>query len=264
MKKPKKQKRIITNKKPEKSLVVPLKSTGGRGYKGRITSRHRGAGVKKMYRIVDFGQGKINQKAVVEAIEYDPNRSAYIALIKYESGEKSYIIAPHGLKVKAKIEIAEKTANVVGNRMILKNIPLGTFVHNVEIQPGGKAKIARSAGSYVKILSRDEGNVHLELPSSEVRIVNEKCFASIGSVSNPDHKYNKIGKAGINRKKGKRPHVRGSAMNPVDHPHGGGEGRTGIGMKHPKTPWGKPALGPKTRRKKKWTNKFIIRRRKKK
>lgn len=264
MKKPEKQKRITSNKKPEKSLIRPLKSTGGRGAGGRITSRHRGGGVKRRYRLVDFGQGKIDQKAIVEAIEYDPNRSAHIALVQYESGEKAYIIAPHGLKAGDKIEVAEKAADIIGNRMMLKNIPLGTFVHNVEIQPGGKAKMARSAGSYIKILSSDGKNIHLQLPSSEVRIVNEKCFATIGTVSNPDHKYRKIGKAGINRKRGKRPHVRGSAMNPVDHPHGGGEGRTGIGLKHPKTPWGKIALGPKTRKKKKWTNKFIIRRRKKK
>ena len=169
MKKPIKQKKITSNKKPEKSLVAPLKSTGGRGDRGRITSRHRGGGVKRMYRLVDFGQGKINQKAIVEAIEYGPNRSARIALLKYDSGEKAYIIAPHGLKAGNKIEMAEKTANITGNRMMLRNIPLGTFVHNVEIQPGGKAKMARSAGSSVKILSSDGKDIHLQLPSSEVR-----------------------------------------------------------------------------------------------
>lgn len=255
--------KVITKTRPEKSLIVHLRRTGGRNNQGRITVRHRGGGFKRQYRLVDFGQQHIDEKGTVTAIEYDPNRNAFIALMEYKEGIKGYLIAPHLLKVGDTIECAEKTEVVTGNRMRLINIPVGTQVYNIELMPGQGGKIVRGAGTTAKILAHDAGYTQLVLPSTEIRKITDQCFASIGEVSNPEHRYQKMTKAGTNRLRGRRPHVRGSAMNPVDHPHGGGEGRAGIGLKHPKTPTGKPALGVKTR-KKKWTDKLIIQRRKKK
>ena len=254
---------VLTKKKPEKSLLVSLKKKGGRGSQGRITVRHRGGGAKRFYRLVDFGQAKIDIPAKVIALEYDPCRSAFIALLQYQDGKKRYVLAPQELKVGDEIIISEKAELKPGNRMRLRNIPVGTLVYNVELEKNRGGVIIRGAGTAAKVLAHEGKYAHLVLPSSEIRKVPIDCFASIGAVSNPEHRYANLGKAGISRHKGRRPHVRGSAMNPCDHAHGGGEGRTGIGMKRPKTPWGKPALGVKTR-KKKWTDKLIIKRRKKK
>ena len=253
----------FTKKKPEKGLLSVIKKRGGRNLKGRITVRHRGGGAKRMYRHTDFGQEKIDISAKIIALEYDPNRSAFIALLEYQDKEKRYILAPQGLKVGDEIIISEKAELKTGNRMKLKNIPVGTLVYNIELELNKGGVIVKGAGTTAKVLAQEGKYTHLVLPSSEIRKVPKECFASIGMVSNPEHRYVTTGKAGRTRYKGKRPHVRGAAMNPVDHAHGGGEGRTGIGMKHPKTPWGKPALGVKTR-KKKWTDKLIIKRRKKK
>lgn len=255
---------VLTKKSPEKSLTYGRKKRVGRSTGGRITVRHKGGGVKKVYRNVDFRQNKINMPAKVTAIEYDPNRTAFIALIVYKDGEKRYILSPKDLKVGTSIVTSEDAPLEVGNRTLLKKIPVGYFVHNVELLPGKGGQIIRSAGSSAQILARDGGYVHLQLPSTETRKVVENCWASIGFVSNPDHNLVCIGKAGRSRHMGRRPAVRGTAMNPVDHPHGGGEGRQPIGLKRPKTPWGKPALGVKTRRKKKVTNIFIVKRRFKK
>lgn len=255
---------VLTKKSPEKSLTYGRKKRVGRSTGGRITVRHKGGGVKKVYRNVDFRQDKINMPAKVTAIEYDPNRTAFIALIVYKDGEKRYILSPKDLKVGTSIITSEDAPLEVGNRTLLKKIPVGYFVHNVELLPGKGGQIIRSAGSSAQILARDGGYVHLQLPSTETRKVVENCWASIGFVSNPDHNLVCIGKAGRSRHMGRRPAVRGTAMNPVDHPHGGGEGRQPIGLKRPKTPWGKPALGVKTRRKKKVTNIFIVKRRFKK
>jgi len=252
---------VLTKKEPEKSLTLPLKKTGGRNRDGRITVRHRGGGEKRKYRIVDFGQEKMGIPAKVEAIEYDPNRSAFIMLLCYKDGERRYRLAPDGIKVGDEVICDEKAPLKIGNRMKLKHIPLGSFVYNVELWPGQGGRIARSAGSSAQLLSREDGWAILQLPSKEIRKVSEECFATLGKVSNPDHKSEVLGKAGKSRHRGRRPAVRGSAMNPCDHPHGGGEGKAPIGLKHPKTPWGKPALGVKTR-KKKWTDKLIIKRRK--
>jgi len=256
-------KKILSNKRPEKSLILNIGSKAGRNWSGRITVRHRGGGVKRFYRIIDFSQSKIDVEGTVLAIEYDPYRTSYIALIEYEDKEKKYIIAPQGLNVGDKVIIKEKAEIKIGNRMRLKNIPVGTMVHNVELESGRGGKIVKSAGSAAIVLAREGGFIHLSLPSTEVRMVKEDCFASIGSVSNPEHKFEKVGKAGTSRYMGRRPEVRGLVMNPVDHHHGGGEGRTGIGMPHPKTPWGKNAFGVKTRKRKKWSNKYIMQRRKK-
>ncbi|MCK5044859.1 50S ribosomal protein L2 [Candidatus Parcubacteria bacterium] len=255
---------VLTKKKPEKKLLQPLKKRAGRNSAGRITVRHRGGGVKRMYRMIDFGQDRIDAPAKVIALEYDPNRTCFIALIQYQDGMKRYIIAPYKLKVETEIVVAEKADLNIGNRMHLKNIPVGTMVHNVEIESGKGGQIIRSAGTAAKILAHEGKYTHLQMPSNEIRKVFQNCFASVGVVSNPEHQYLNIGKAGRNRYLGKRPTVRGSAMNPCDHPHGGGEGRSPIGMPAPKTPWGKLALGVKTRKKKKYSNKFIIQRRVKK
>ena len=254
---------VLTKKKPEKGLTYGRKRMVGRGSSGRITVRHKGGGVKRLYRVVDFRQD-ISIPGQVDAIEYDPNRTAFIALITYKSGEKRYILAPKDLKVGMIVVSSEDAPLEVGNRLPLNKIPVSYSVHNVELLPGKGGQIVRSAGSSAQILARDAGYIHLQMPSSEVRKVSENCWASIGSVSNSDHNLVVIGKAGRARHMGRRPSVRGSAMNPVDHPHGGGEGRQPIGLPHPKTPWGKPALGVKTRRKKKTTNVFIVRRRLKK
>lgn len=253
--------KILTKKKAEKSLTLRIKKTGGRNSAGRISIRGRGGGLRKMYRLVDFGQSKKDIIAEVIALEYDPNRTAFIALVQYEDGEKKYVLAPKGLKVGDKIVTKEKAENKLGNRMQLENIPEGTDVFNVELEKDRGGKIAKSAGSYVTIMAHDEGFTLLKMPSSEIRKVKSECFATVGTVSNSEHRFINWEKAGKTRRKGRRPHVRGSAMNPVDHPHGGGEGRAPIGMKHPKTPWGKPALGVKTR-KKKWSDKLIVKRRK--
>jgi large subunit ribosomal protein L2 len=254
----------LTKKKPEKSLLKYVKRSVGRGSSGRITVRHKGGGVKKLYRIVEFAQTRMDSPAKVIALEYDPNRTAFIALVEYKDGQKQYIIAPHDLKVGAEIIFAESASLNLGNRIKLKNIPVGTNVYNIELEQGKGGKVVRSAGSSAQILAQDEKHTSLKMPSTEIRKFNGECFATIGMVSNPENRFYTIGKAGKSRLKGRRPHVRGSAMNPVDHPHGGGEGRQPIGLKHPKTPWGKPALGVKTRRKKKWSNKLIVQRRKKK
>ena len=253
----------ITTSTPEKSLVVTLKKNGGRNNQGRITVRHRGGGAKRKYRIIDFKWDKRDIAGTVATIEYDPNRSANIALIKYTDGEKRYIIAPKGLKVGDKIESGAKADIKVGNALPLENIPEGTTIHNIEIQPGKGGSLVRSAGSSAQILGREGKYTLIRLTSGEVRKVLSVCYATIGEVGNADHELVKIGKAGRKRHMGIKPTVRGSVMNPNDHPHGGGEGRAPIGRKGPVTPWGKPALGYKTRKNKKASDKLIVRRRKK-
>ena len=250
----------ITTDRPEKSLVRKLKKTGGRNNKGRITSRRRGGGHKRSYRIIDFKRNKFDIEGNVATIEYDPNRSAFIALIHYVDGEKRYIIQPDGLKVGDKIISGEKVELKTGNAMQLKNIPSGQFVHNIEMIPGKGAQMARSAGAYVQVMAHDNNYVTLKMPSGEVRMVPEKCLATVGVVGNKQHELVRSGKAGRSRWLGKRPKVRGVAMNPVDHPHGGGEGKSS-GGRHPVTPWGKPTKGYRTRNNKR-TDKLIIRRRK--
>jgi len=253
----------LTKKRPEKSLLKYVRRDVGRGSSGRITVRHKGGGVKQMYRIIEFSQTKMNMPAKVTALEYDPNRTAFIALIEYADKTKQYIIAPQDLKVGQEIIFSESALLVPGNRIKLKNIPVGTAVYNIELEAGKGGKIVRSAGSSAQILAHDGEYTNLKMPSTEIRKFSGECFASIGMVSNPENRFYRVGKAGINRHRGIRPTVRGSVMNPVDHPHGGGEGRQPIGLKHPKTPQGKPALGVKTRNVKKWSSKLIISRRKK-
>jgi len=253
----------LTKKGPEKSLLKYIKRDVGRGSSGRITVRHKGGGVKKLYRVIEFSQTRIDSPAKVIALEYDPNRTAFIALIEYTDKRKQYIIAPQDLKVGQEIIFSESAPLISGNRTKLKNIPVGTSVYNIELEAGKGGKIVRSAGSSAQVLAHDGDYVNLKMPSTEIRMFGCECFASIGMVSNPENRFYRVGKAGKNRHKGIRPTVRGSAMNPVDHPHGGGEGRQPIGLKYPKTPQGKPALGVKTRNRKKWSNKLIISRRKK-
>ncbi|MBN8544372.1 MAG: 50S ribosomal protein L2 [Alphaproteobacteria bacterium] len=243
--------------KPVKTLVESKKSTGGRNNSGRVTSYQMGGGHKQAYRVIDFKRTKFDMPATVERLEYDPNRSAFIALIKYEDKTLSYILAPQRLNVGDVVVSGEKADIKPGNAMPLKNIPIGTIVHNVEMKPGKGGQIGRSAGAYVQLVGKDSGYAQLKLRSGELRMVPALCMATIGAVSNPDHQNEVIGKAGRNRWKGWRPHVRGVAMNPVDHPHGGGEGKTS-GGRHPVTPWGKPTKGAKTRSPKK-KNKLIIR-----
>jgi large subunit ribosomal protein L2 len=255
------EKELLTKKEPEKKLLLPLKKKAGRNFSGKITVRHRGGGVKRLYRVVDFGEEKLGIPGKVIALEYDPNRTAFLALVEYQDGEKRYILAPDGLKVGDEIICAENAEIKIGNRLKLKNIPVGTQVYNIELIPGRGGKIVRAAGTSAKVVAQEDKYTQLQLPSKEIRRVSNECFASIGQVSNPGHIFEDIGKAGRRRLKGWRPAVRGSAMNPCDHPHGGGEGKTPIGLKYPKTPWGKPAKGIKTR-KKKWTDKLIIKRRK--
>jgi len=252
---------LVKGIRPFKSLTKRLNKWAGRNNRGRITVRHQGGGHRKIWREVDFKQNRMNVPARVLSIEYDPNRSAFIALIAYKDGKKSYILAPRDLKVGDEITAAETAPLKPGNRMMLKNIPVGTFVYNVELQPGRGGQLARSAGNSIQVMACEGGYVHLLLPSSEIRMVPDRCLASIGVLSNPEHNIRNVGKAGRRRWAGVRPRVRGTAMNPVDHPHGGGEGRAPIGLKHPKTPWGKPALGVKTRKRNKVSNKYIIRRR---
>ncbi len=249
----------ITRKIPEKSLLEPLKKHAGRNNQGRITVRHRGGGHKRMYRLIDFKRNKIGVAARVFSIEYDPNRSARIALLTYADGEKRYILAPVGVKVGDTLMSGPEAEIRVGNALPLRNIPLGTQVHNVELNPGQGGKMVRSAGASAQVLAKVGEEVQLRMPSGEVRIVRYDCMATLGQVGNVDHQNISIGKAGRNRYLGKRPTVRGSVMNPRDHPHGGGEGKAPIGGQ-PKTPWGKPAMGYRTRRNKS-TDKYIVRRR---
>ncbi len=247
--------------KPEKALTEGLTKTGGRNNKGRITARHIGGGHKRRYRIIDWKRKKWDVEATVTRIEYDPNRTAFIALIEYKDGEKSYIIAPQRLNVGDKVIAGEKVDIKPGNAMPLKNMPVGTIIHNIEMKPGKGAQMIRSAGTFAQLVGRDQGYAQIKLTSGELRIVRGECIATVGAVSNPDHMNTNDGKAGRTRWKGKRPSVRGVAMNPVDHPLGGGEGKS-AGGRHPCTPWGKPTMGYKTRKNKK-TDKYIIRRRKK-
>ncbi len=258
--KKKTSKRILSKKKPEKKLLLSIKQKAGRSSSGRVSVRHRGGGVKRLYRVVDFGQEKMGIPAKVVAIEYDPNRSAFLALLEYADGEKRYRLAPHNLKVGDDIICAEKEEPKLGYRMRLENIPAGVGVYNIELMPDRGGKIIRSAGASATILAKEGKYCHLEMSSKEVRKVPLKCFASIGQVSHPEKRFEKIGTAGSKRRKGWRPVTRGKAMNPRDHPHGGGEGKTPIGLRYPKTRWGKHALGVKTRRRKS-TNKYIIKRR---
>ncbi len=255
---------VITKKKPEKSLTVGLKKKGGRNNTGKITVRHRGGGNKRLYRIIDFKRNKIGVPAKVKSIEYDPNRSAYIALLAYADGEKRYILAPLGIKPGDIIVSDEVTEVKPGNAMPLKNIPLGTLIHNIELIPGKGGILVRAAGAAAQILAKEGNYAHIRMPSGEVRMIHLKCRATIGQLSNVDHENVNLGKAGIKRHKGFRPSVRGAAMNPVDHPHGGGEGKAPVGHPGPLTPWGKPTLGYKTRKKNKPSDKYIIRRRNKK
>ena len=253
----------ITSTTPEKSLLVSLKKNGGRNNQGRITLRHRGGGAKRKYRLIDFKRNKDGVVGTVASIEYDPNRTANIALINYADGEKRYIIAPKVLKVGDKVESGAKTDIKVGNSLELGNIPEGTLVHNIELKAGKGGQIVRSAGSSAQILGSEGRYTLIRLTSGEVRKVLSTCRATIGEVGNADHELVNLGKAGRKRHMGIKPHVRGSVMNPNDHPHGGGEGRTPVGRKGPVTPWGKPALGYKTRSNKKQSDKLIVRRRKK-
>ena len=250
----------ITTNVPEKSLVVTIKKNGGRNNQGKITVRHHGGGEKRKYRIIDFKRNKLNVPGSVATIEYDPNRTANIALINYADGEKRYIIAPKGLTVGMTVEAGENADIKVGNALPIMNIPVGTMVHNIELRPGKGGELARSAGSSAQILGREGNYVMIRLSSGEQRKVLGTCMATVGEVGNEDSSLVKVGKAGRSRHMGIRPTVRGSVMNPNDHPHGGGEGRAPVGRKAPMTPWGKPALGLKTR-KKKQSDKFIVRRR---
>ncbi len=258
-----KYKDYLTTDKPFKPLVKGKKNQSGRNAFGRITSRFRGGGRKRNYRQIDFKMDKFDIPAKIETVEYDPYRSAFISLVVYRDGERRYIISPKNVKVGDTFIVSEEADIKVGNRMKLKNIPVGTFVYNVEIQPGAGAKLARSAGNAIEVAALDGNKVHLKMPSSEVRKVSADAFATIGEVSNPDHKLVNIGKAGKSRYLGRRPKVRGSAMNPVDHPYGGGEGRAGVGRRRLVSKWGKPTgKGQKTRRPKKYSNHNIVRRRK--
>ncbi|MFW5974681.1 MAG: 50S ribosomal protein L2 [Bacteroidota bacterium] len=252
----------ITAKKPEKSLLAPIKKSGGRNNQGKMTIRYRGGGHKRRYRIIDFKRNKENVQGEVKTIEYDPNRTARIALIEYNDGEKAYIIAPHGLKVGQKVMSGTEAKPQVGNTLYLKDIPYGTVIHNIELNPGQGAKMARSAGSYAQLLSREGKFAILKMPSGEVRMVLQTCKATIGMVSNIDHSIELSGKAGRRRWKGHRPRTRAVVMNPVDHPMGGGEGRASGGL--PRSRKGIPAKGFKTREKKKKSNQYIVERRKKK
>lgn len=251
----------ITRSTPEKSLLAPMKSTGGRNNNGRITKRHTGGGHKRRYRVIDFKRDKREIPATVASVEYDPNRSARIALLNYADGEKRYILAPLGLEVGATVIASEQADIKPGNAMAIRAIPLGTWVHNIELKVGKGGQLARSAGTYAMIAAKEGKYAQLRLPSGEVRLVLQDCCATIGQVGNTDHENIKIGKAGRNRWLGKRPQSRGVAMNPVDHPHGGGEGKSS-GGRHPVTPWGVPTKGYKTRTNKR-TDKFIVRKRKK-
>lgn len=248
----------VTKFSPEKKLTVILKKTAGRNSYGKITVRHIGGGNKKKYRIIDFKRMEAGKPATVIGIEYDPNRTAYIALIEYENGERSYILAPAGLKDGDVIYSGADSDIKTGNSLPIANIPVGTFIHNIELYPGKGAQLVRSAGAAAQLMAKENGMAQVRLPSGEVRLVRLDCVATIGQVGNIEHENVKLGKAGKTRHRGIRPHVRGSVMNPCDHPHGGGEGRAPIGRPSPVTPWGKPTNGYKTRNKKARTNKFIV------
>lgn len=252
---------VLSRVQPLKALTKRLKNHAGRNHSGRISVRHQGGGNKIIYRLIDL-KGKMGIPAVVETIEYDPYRTAFISRVLYKDGERRYILAPNGLKIGSEIITSPDAALTVGNRTLLKRIPIGTFVHNVEISPGGGGKIARSAGTSLEIVANEAGYTQLKMPSGEIRKVLWDCYASVGQVSNPEHNLVVVGKAGRSRALGIRPTVRGSAMNPRDHPYGGGEGRQKRGTKRPKTKWGKITGGRKTRKKKKWSNKMIVKRRK--
>lgn len=254
----------ITTDKPEKSLLEPLKKQGGRNNQGRMTVRHQGGGHKRKYRVIDFKRNKDGVPGHVATIEYDPNRSANIALIHYKDGEKRYILAPKGLKVGMTVNAGPDADIQVGNALPLKNIPVGTTIHNIELKPGRGGQLVRAAGSEAQLLGKEGKYVLVRLRSGETRMILATCRASVGQVGNLEHELINIGKAGRNRWKGKRPTVRGSVMNPNDHPHGGGEGRAPIGRKSPMSPWGKPTLGLKTRKRNKPSDKYIVRSRKRK
>lgn len=255
----------ITKKTPEKSLIKPRKRTGGRNAQGKITVRHRGGGAKRSIRVIDFKRDKYDIPAKVASIEYDPNRGARIALLHYVDGEKRYIVAPVGLRVFETIVSSKNLIDIKrGNAMPIKFIPAGVAVYNVELKPGYGGRIARGAGNVVYVMGVEDKYAQIKMPSGEIRLVNKECMCTIGQASNPDKRHIKLGNAGRKRHLGIRPTVRGTAMNPVDHPHGGGEGKQPIGLKHPKTSWGKPALGVKTRKKARQSDKLIIQRRKKK
>ena len=250
----------ITTNKPEASLLETVNSKAGRNNQGKICVRHQGGGVRRKYRVIDFKRNKDGIPATVASIEYDPGRSAYIALLHYADGEKKYILAPLGLTVGHVVQSGSDSEIKSGNAMPMKDMPVGTVIHNIEIQPGRGGQMARSAGNSARLVAKEGNNATLELPSGEMRMVSSKCRATIGQVGNVDHELIKIGKAGINRHKGIRPTVRGSAMNPIDHPHGGGESKAPIGRPSPCTPWGKPTLGKKTRNRRKPSSKQIIKR----
>jgi large subunit ribosomal protein L2 len=251
----------ITKSEPEKSLIVSLKKHSGRNNQGKITVRHRGGGSKIKYRVIDFKRNKDGVPATVVAIEYDPNRTANIALLNYVDGEKRYILAPAGLKVGTKLMSGPEAEVKVGNALPLKNIPVGSSIHNIEMKPGKGGQLVRSAGNVAQLMAKEGNFATLRLPSGEMRMVPIECKATIGQIGNLDHELITVGKAGRKRHMGFRPTVRGSVMNPNDHPHGGGEGRAPVGRKAPSTPWGKPALGYKTRKKNKHSNKYIVRKR---
>ena len=252
---------VLSKVEPEKSLLAPLNKKAGRNSYGRITVRHRGGGNRRKYRLIDFKRQKHDVPATVQTLEYDPNRSAFIALVQYEDGEKRYILAPNGLKV-GDVVVSGPNADIKpGNALPLVNIPTGTFIHTVELYPGKGGQLARSAGNMAQLMAKENGMALLRLPSGELRNVPASCMATVGQVSNTDHENVKIGKAGRKRHLGWRPTVRGSVMNPCDHPHGGGEGKAPIGRPGPVTPWGKPALGYKTRKKKHRSDQFIVKRR---
>ncbi len=251
----------VTKKTPEKSLIVHLKKNSGRNNYGRITVRHRGGGYKKQYRLIDFKRNKDDIEAKVVGIEYDPNRTANIALLSYKDGEKRYILAPAGLKVGEVLMSGPNAEIKIGNTLPLENMPLGSQIHNIELKPGAGGQLVRAAGNVAQLMAKEGKYATLRLPSGEMRLVPIKCRATIGQIGNADHELVNIGKAGKKRHMGIRPTVRGSVMNPNDHPHGGGEGRAPVGRPAPSTPWGKPALGYKTRKKNKQSNKYIVRRR---
>ncbi len=252
---------VLSKVEPERSLLKPLKKTSGRNSYGRITVRHHGGGERRKYRVIDFKRNKLDMNAQVLTLEYDPNRSAHIALVQYEDGEKRYIIAPNGLKVGDTVCAGAAADIKPGNALPLINIPVGTFIHNIELYPGKGAQLVRSAGNMAQLMGREEGKVLVRLPSGEMRYIPANCMATIGQVGNIDHENVHLGKAGRKRHMGVRPTVRGSVMNPCDHPHGGGEGKSPVGHPSPVTPWGKPALGYKTRAKKNRSDKYIVKRR---
>ena len=251
---------VLSKVEPEKSLLAPVKKSGGRNSYGRITVRHIGGGNRQKYRVIDFKRNKDDIPATVLSIEYDPNRTAYIALVSYADGEKRYILAPNGLNVGDKIMSGENAEIKVGNTLPLENMPVGIVIHNIEMQPNKGAAMVRSAGNEARLMAKENGRATLRLPSGEMRTVSLKCRATVGTVSNLDHEIVSLGKAGRKRHMGVRPTVRGAVMNPNDHPHGGGEGKNPVGHSGPMTPWGKPALGLKTRNKRKTSSKFIIKR----